>query len=89
MNSKEKEDSFRELLNKEYSWPVKYTFKFILPAGEEKTVEDLFKMDAEINKKPSSGGKYISITVYAQMTNADEILAIYRTASSIPGIVSL
>lgn len=89
MDSTEKDDSFKELLNKEYSWPAKYTFKFILPSGEEKAIEDLFKSEAEINKKPSSRGKYTSITVYAQMNDADEIMALYRAASSVPGIISL
>jgi len=89
MDSKEKDENFKVLLNNEYRWPAKYTFKFILPAGEEKAIEYLFKEDAEINKKPSSGGKYASITIYALMQDADEILALYRSAASIPGIISL
>jgi len=89
MDSKEKDKNFKELLNNEYSWPAKYTFKFILPGGDEKAIEDLFKADAKIIKKPSSGGKYTSITIYALMQDADEILALYRSAASIPGIISL
>jgi putative lipoic acid-binding regulatory protein len=53
------------------------------------TVEALFKKGVEIKKKPSSGGKYTSITIYANMAKADEILAIYKAASSISGIISL
>ena len=44
MEYKEDEDKFRELLNQEYSWPTKYTFKFIVPASEEKAIEDIFKI---------------------------------------------
>jgi uncharacterized protein len=89
MDSKEKDDSFKELLNKEYSWPAKYTFKFILPGGQEKAIEELFKEGVEIKKKPSSGGKYSSITIYAVMSDADEIMALYRAAATVPGIISL
>ena len=35
MDHSEDEEKFKELLNKEYSWPAKYTFKFILPRGGE------------------------------------------------------
>ena len=89
MDYQEDEGKFKELLNKEYSWPATYPFKFIVPTEEEKTVVALFSKEVEINKKPSSGGKYTSITIYATMTNADEILALYQAASSISGIISL
>jgi putative lipoic acid-binding regulatory protein len=89
MDYREDEDKFKELLNKEYSWPASYTFKFILPTGKEKAIEDLFKKDVEIKTKPSSGGKYTSITIYARMSNADEILKLYKQASTITGIISL
>ena len=89
MDYKEDEEKFKDLLNREYKWPARYTFKFILPAGKEKAIEDIFKKDVEIKKKPSSGGKYISLTIYATMTNAEEILLQYKAASSISGIISL
>jgi len=89
MDYKKDEDKFKELLNQEYSWPATYPFKFIVPASEENAIEALFKQKFEIKKKPSSGGKYTSITIHAQMDNADEILAIYKIASSITGIISL
>ena len=89
MDSKEDEDKFKELLNKEYSFPAIYPFKFIVPAGEEKAIENLFKKGVEIKRKPSSGGKYTSFTIYAMMANAEEILALYSAASSISGIISL
>ena len=89
MDHSEDEEKFKELLNKEYSWPTKYTFKFILPTGEEKAIEDLFKKDVEIKAKSSSGGKYTSITIYAMMSDADEIWDLYKRASVISGIISL
>ncbi len=89
MDYKEDEHKFKGLLNKEYSWPATYPFKFIVPAAEVKTIEALFNKDVEIKKKPSSGGKYTSITVYALVADADEILVIYRAATTVPGIISL
>ena len=89
MDHSEDEEKFKELLNKEYTWPAKYTFKFILPTGEEKAIEDLFKNDVEIKAKASSGGKYTSITIYAMMSDADEIWDLYKKASEISGIISL
>ena len=89
MDYKKDEHKFKELLNQEYSWPARYTFKFIVPAGEENAIEDIFNKDVEIKKKPSSGKKYTSITIYALMANADEIIEHYQAASTISGIISL
>lgn len=89
MDYKKDEVKFKELLNKEYSWPAVYPFKFIVPSGEEKSIAALFKKEVDIKKKPSSGGKYTSITIKASISNADEILAIYKAASSISGVISL
>lgn len=89
MDYNKDEDKFKELLNQEYSWPATYPFKFIVPAGEEKAIEALFKKEFEIKKRPSSGRKYTSVTIHAKMVSADEILAIYKTVSSIAGIISL
>ena len=89
MDYPQDDNKFKELLNQEYNWPARYTFKFILPAGEEKAIEAIFKKDVEIKKKPSSGGKYTSITIYAIMASADEIVELYKATSAISGIISL
>ncbi len=89
MDNEEDKDKFRELLDKEYDWPAKYVFKFIVPAGKEAEVQSLFKEGCEIKEKSSSGGKYTSTTIHALMANADEIITIYEKASDIEGIISL
>ena len=89
MDYQKDDTKFKELLNQEYSWPASYTFKFIVPVGEEKAIETIFKKDVEIKKKPSSGGRYTSLTIYASMASADEIVALYKAASTISGIISL
>ena len=82
-------DKFRDLLNGEYSWPAKYTFKFIVPADREANVTGLFSTTAEVTIKPSSGGKYTSVTAQDTMDNAEQIIDIYSKASDIEGIISL
>lgn len=89
MNYQEDKDKFKELLNGEYHWPARYTFKFIVKAAHQKDVENLFKDNAEIVVKPSSGDKYVSVTIYSEMSSADDIVAIYDAATEIPGIISL
>lgn len=82
-------DKFRDLLNQEHSWPTTYIFKFIVKGDQEREVTDLFDEDVVINKKPSSAGKYTSVTIQAKMATADEVIAIYNAAASIEGIISL
>jgi len=89
MDYSEDKDKFKDLLNQEYNWPARYNFKFIVRSGQETGITGLFQEGSEINTKASSGGKYISITISATMNNADEIIKIYDTASSITGIISL
>ena len=83
------EEKFRELLDAEYSWPARYTFKFVVPSDKTKEIESLFAADAEISIKESSAGKYTSVTIHVVMPNADEIIEIYNQASAIEGIISL
>ena len=89
MNYQEDKGKFKELLDKEYSWPAKYTFKFIVKSENQQEVVALFDDNVEIITKPSSGDKYVSVTIYAQMKNADEIMTIYDSAAAITGIISL
>jgi uncharacterized protein len=89
MDYREDEDKFKELLNQEYTWPAQYTFKFIVAADQEEAVKSLFNNEVEITRKLSSGGKYVSTTVYARMNNAEEIMTVYEAAANISGIISL
>jgi len=40
MNYREDEDKFRDLLNQEYEWPARYTYKFIVPVAQATAVSD-------------------------------------------------
>ena len=89
MNPGQDEEKFRELLDAEYSWPAKYTFKFVVSSGQIDEVKKLFSTDAEISLKESSGGKYTSVTVSMESSDAGQIIDIYTRASAIEGIISL
>ena len=89
MHPGQSEDKFRELLDGEYTWPARYTFKFVVASGQINEVEALFSEEATISVKESSGGKYTSVTIQVEMAKADEIIDIYNKAANIEGIISL
>lgn len=80
--------AFQKKLDAVHSWPSVYTFKFIVPKPKVAEVEAYFPIN-EIEKKPSSKGKYVSITVRMMASSSDEIVSIYRKTSEIEGIISL
>lgn len=81
-------DSFREKLDRHYTWPALYVFKFIVPAGREEEVKQLFPLQPTVEKS-SKQGKYKSVTVEMLMSSGEEVLTIYIEASKIEGIVAL
>ena len=78
-------------LVKDFSWPSKYMFKFIVPfeAGLLNEVKSLFAEEAEITHRESKNGNYISVTAIQLMDNPDEVIAIYRSAENIERIIAL
>lgn len=84
-------EQFKQKIEQEHSFPTVYMFKFIVPADNKKIalVETLFAEEAELLQKESSSGKYISITSKQVMMNADEIVAIYKKAMEIEGLMAL
>lgn len=75
----------------EQSWPGVYFFKFIVPSDNEKIskVNALFDDTAEITMKPSTNGKFTSVSIKTVMLSVESILDVYRRAGKIEGIISL
>lgn len=74
------------------NFPTKYLYKFIVPTTENQAqeVQDLFdKGGAVISTKKSKTGKYISVSVQIKVQSADEVIAYYKRAEAIKGIISL
>lgn len=81
-------ESFREKLDSQHDWPAPYTYKFIVPKGKEEEVKALFP-GHDLVTKPSSKGNYLSLTARVKVDSSDEIIAVYKKAGEIPGLISL
>jgi hypothetical protein len=81
----------RERLDQVHEWPSVYMFKFIFEPEQERLdrVLALFPKEAEVLRKYSTGGKYVSITAREVMLNADDVVARYDKASDIDGVIVL
>jgi putative lipoic acid-binding regulatory protein len=79
---------FKEKLDGYYAWPTLYTFKFIVPREKESDVQNLFPKHQTVSKA-SSNGKYISLTMQVMAPSAEAVIAIYRQATAIEGIIAL
>jgi uncharacterized protein len=82
------ENSFREKLNQHYTWPASYLFKFIVQAGGQQSVYALMP-NALFKENKSANGKYISVSFESTMPDADSVIAIYKKASLIQGLIAL
>ncbi|MEC7275125.1 MAG: DUF493 domain-containing protein [Bdellovibrionota bacterium] len=82
-------EHLKELLSNEENFPLKYTFKFIVPTEQLTRILGLFPDEKNINTKPSSKGKYISVTVVRTVKSAEEVTQVYESVSVIDGVISL
>ena len=82
------QNTFKEKLDSQHSWPGPYTFKFIVPKGKEADVIQFFN-SSQIQQKQSKNGNYISITAKVNMKNSDEVMEVYLKAHTIEGIIAL
>tara|TARA_B110000467_G_C18236913_1_gene432124 strand:+ start:410 stop:679 length:270 start_codon:yes stop_codon:yes gene_type:complete len=84
-------DSLRKTLE-DLNFPSVYMFKFIVKSDLHKIaqIESLFHPEkAEIIRKESSKGAFISISIKEVMMSPDEIISVYEKASSIKGVITL
>jgi len=79
---------FKELLDDQNDWPIKYTFKFIAPASRLEDLKAVFG-DHPIRVRESSKGNYKSVTAQIRVTSSDEVVEVYQEASRIDGVISL
>lgn len=82
------EQAFKEKLEGTHSFPGPYTFKFIVKAEKQGVVENLIE-GAKISLKPSSGNKYVSVTLDHQMQTGEEVIDVYKRAKQIDGLIAL
>ncbi len=85
------EESLRSLqlkLDEFYQWPSRFMFKFIVP--QEKAGElTAFFAGRPFMMRASKNGKYVSFTAELEMQSSEEVIALYREAGKIEGIIAL
>ena len=81
----------KKVLDQVHEWPSVYMFKFIFEPEQERldAVLALFPPEAEVLRKYSKAGKYLSLTAKEVMMNAEEVLSRYDRASEIKGVIVL
>lgn len=84
----EKQEKFKQMLDDHHQWPCPYLFKFIVPSDQIEAFMALFP-DYELTTRDSKTGKYISVTIESTMCSSHDVMAIYKKASQVPGIMSL
>ena len=95
MTNQEIEEFYTKLkseLEKTTVFPTEYLYKLILPTGEDKkaAIRAVFATTtATIEEKPSSSGKYTAYSIRLKVQNPDEVIAYYKEAGKIEGIISL
>lgn len=82
------QQSFREKLESQHEFPGTYTFKFIIPEAKKEDVVSLLPK-GELSYKASSGKKYTSITLKANMQSSDAVIGVYTKVAEIEGVLSL
>ena len=81
-------DKFKEALDKNYSWPTEYPYKFIIPFTELNELERILGKEG-MSTKTSKNGKYLSVSYTKNVNSSDEVIKIYKDVSHIKGIISL
>lgn len=91
-NPEEFYSRFHEQLLNSQDWPGVYLFKFILREGEvkEQVLKDMFtQKEAVFSKKASSKRTFTSLSVKVTMEDPDAVIAIYKEAQNIKGLITL
>lgn len=88
----------REMLKRFHDFPGEYMFKVIgtchpgLPARAAAAVEKVVGPQEDnfrLRTRPSSGGKYLAVTLDVRVADADQVLAVYRELRKMEGLVVL
>lgn len=80
--------NFKQLLDDNNEWPVVYLFKFIVPKDGMDALKQVFE-DHEIDIKASTKGNYLSLTTRIHVESSDDVVAIYRAAGEVEGVIAL
>jgi len=88
MSTEKDIESFREKLEAVSEWPSLYMFKFIVLAEKQNEIKQIFE-NHEVIVKPSSKGKYVSLTIKMLANSADQIIEKYIETNEVEGVIAL
>ncbi len=81
-------DDFKEKLENEYTFPVVYLFKFIVPLEKKEELEKLLPV-GELSYRQSKTNKYVSASLKTKVMNSEAVIAVYEKVYRIEGIIAL
>ena len=88
MSTEKEIASFKEKLEAVSEWPSLYMFKFIVPSEQQDEIKDIFE-NHEVLVKPSSKGKYVSLTIKMLANSAEQIIEKYLETNKVKGVIAL
>ena len=91
-NPEEFYSRFHEQLLHSQEWPGIYLFKFILREGEvkETVLKEMFhQKEAVFSRKVSSKKTFTSLSIKVEMEDPDAVIAVYKKAQKIKGLITL
>lgn len=83
---------FKDELNEVHTFPATYLFKYIVPSEQQLIAQLLAvfsSVETNVSTRDSKNGKYTSVTVKAEMKDADEVISYYQKVAAIKGVVAL
>ena len=81
-------ERFQTLLDEQMDWPSEFVFKFIVPQAGLDELKAVFGRHP-VRTRASRSGNYVSITARMQMHSSHEIIAVYKAAAAIKGVILL
>jgi len=77
-----------EMLDQQSTWPTDYLYKFIVPIGLLDEVKALFP-EVALKVRESRTGKYVSVSALQKVDSSEAVIAVYRRAALVPGLIAL
>ena len=81
-------ERFRNLLDDQMKWPSVYVFKFIAPQAGLDELKAVFGRHP-VAVRASRRGNYVSVTARMEMHSSYEVIALYKAAAVVEGVILL
>lgn len=76
------------MLDEQMEWPSEFVFKFIAPKAGLDALKAVFGQHP-IQVRTSRAGNYASVTARMEMHSSSEIIAVYKAAATVEGVILL